>query len=182
MADEGAMNRAMLLPYDGTRPSVAGNVFLAPGAVVIGNVEIAERAGIWFGCVLRGDVNIIKVGAETNIQDGTVVHVTRKTHGTFIGSRVTIGHSALIHGCTLQDDCFIGMRATVMDGCVVESGAMVAAGALVTPGKVVPTGQLWAGSPARHVRDLSDEETAYFADTARHYADLGEKYRGELGL
>ncbi len=172
--------QAQLLPFRDWRPVVADDAFLAPGATIIGNVEIGSEAGIWFGCILRGDVNVIRVGAGTNIQDGTVIHVTRKTHGTFIGAGITIGHAALVHGCTLEDGCFIGMRATVMDGCVVESGAMVAAGALLTPGKRVPAGQLWAGSPARYLRDLSVQEVTYFADTAKRYAALGQEYKRSL--
>ena len=108
------------------------------------------------------------------------MHVTRRTHGTFIGSRCTIGHGAIIHGCTLQDGSYIGMRATVMDGAVVESGAMVAAGALVTPGRRVPSGELWAGSPAKLMRELRHDELEYIEDAARHYARLGRTYRERL--
>ncbi len=103
-------------------------------------MQIGDEVGVWFGCVIRGDVNIVRIGKRTNIQDGTVIHVTRETGPTHIGSGVTIGHSVLLHACTLEDDSFIGMHATVMDGAVVESGAMVAAGALVTPGKRIPKG------------------------------------------
>jgi carbonic anhydrase/acetyltransferase-like protein (isoleucine patch superfamily) len=170
----------MILPFKGTLPSIAGDAFIAPNAVVIGNVTIGARSGIWFNCVLRGDVHTIHVGEGTNLQDGTIVHVSRGTHATWIGSRVTVGHMCLIHGCTLEDDSFVGMTATVMDGCVVESGAMVAAGALVTPGKRVPSGELWSGRPAKFTRKLSPEDAAGFARTAPHYAELAAEYRRAL--
>ena len=172
----------VILPFGGVGPSIAPDAFVADNAVVIGNVTIGAGSGIWFNCVLRGDVHFIKVGSNTNIQDGTVVHVSRGTHATTIGSNVTIGHMCLIHGCTLEDESFIGMTATVMDGCVVESGAMVAAGALLTPGKRVPTGELWSGRPAKFSRKLSPEEARHFAGTAPHYAELAQKYLSERKL
>jgi carbonic anhydrase/acetyltransferase-like protein (isoleucine patch superfamily) len=170
------MVSGILLSHKGVQPRIAGNVFIAPTATVIGDVEIGTDTNIWFGCVLRGDVNEIRIGERTNIQDGTIVHVSRETCGTYIGSDITIGHMALIHACTLEDGCFIGMQATIMDGCVVESGAMVAAGALVTPGKRVGRHQLWAGSPARPVRDLSEADRANMAATAPHYVKLAREY------
>lgn len=169
----------MILPFRNVIPTIAAGVFIAPTATVIGDVVIGTDTNIWFGCVLRGDVNEIRVGERTNIQDGTVVHVSRMKHGTYIGSDITIGHMALLHACTLEDGCFIGMQATVMDGCVVESGAMVAAGALVTPGKRVGRGQLWAGAPAKHVRDLSDADREGLAATAPHYVRLARTYIDE---
>lgn len=170
----------LVLPFGETVPKVAGDVFIAHGATVIGDVEIGGGCNLWYGCTVRGDINIIRVGENTNIQDGTVVHVTRRTHGTFIGSRCTIGHGAIIHGCTLEDGCYIGMHATVMDGAVVEGGAMIAAGALVTPGKRVPSGQLCAGSPAKLMRELRPDELEYIEDSAQHYARLGQSYREQL--
>lgn len=160
-------------------PKIHSAAFIAPGAVVIGDVEIGAETNVWFGCVIRGDVNTIRIGARTNIQDGTVVHVTRKTGPTVIGSGITIGHSALLHACTLEDNCFVGMRATVMDGAVVESGAMLAAGALVTPGKRIPTGQLWAGSPAKYFRAMTEEEKAYISISAKHYVELAKEYHNK---
>ncbi len=157
-------------------PTISPKAFIAPGAAVIGDVEIGAETGVWFGCVIRGDVNIIRIGERTNIQDGTVIHVTRHTGPTIIGSGITIGHSALLHACTLEDDCFIGMRATIMDGAVVESGAMVAAGALVTPGKRIPKGQLWAGNPARYFRDLTKEEQAFIPVSAENYVKHAREY------
>ncbi|MGF1641129.1 MAG: gamma carbonic anhydrase family protein [Rhodospirillales bacterium] len=166
----------VLVTYKGVRPRVAEGVFIAPTAMVIGDVEIGTDTNIWFGCVVRGDVNEIRIGARTNLQDGTVVHVSRRAFGTYIGSDVTIGHQALIHACTLEDDCFIGMQATIMDGCVVEHGAMVAAGALVTPGKRVTRHQLWAGRPARPVRELSAADRESMAATTAHYVKLARDY------
>lgn len=170
------MISGLVLPFEEKVPRLADDVYVAPGAEVIGDVEIGAGSSIWYNCVLRGDVNGIRVGSGTNIQDGTVVHVSRRTHGTIIGNDVTIGHMALIHGCTLEDRSIVGMRATVMDGCVIESGAMLAAGALLTPGKRLPEGQLWAGCPAVFKRDVSADEAAYFAETARHYTSLARRH------
>lgn len=176
------MTSALIIPFrgeyypEGITPVISDKAFIAPGAVIIGDVEIGEDTGVWFGCVLRGDVNRIRIGSRTNIQDGTVIHVTRKTGPTTIGSGVTIGHSVLLHACTLEDNCFIGMRATVMDGAVVESGAMVAAGALVTPGKRVPKGQLWAGNPAKYFRDLSQKDVDFFPVSAENYVKHAREY------
>jgi carbonic anhydrase/acetyltransferase-like protein (isoleucine patch superfamily) len=170
------MSRGLILPFEDLRPRLADRVFVGAGAEVIGDVEIGADSSIWYNCVLRGDVNFIRIGAGTNIQDGTVVHVSRRTHGTTIGNNVTVGHMALVHGCVLEDRCFIGMRATVMDGCIVEEEAMLAAGALLTPGKRVPKGQLWAGAPAMYKRDITPEERAYFDETASHYANLAQKH------
>ena len=165
-----------ILSYRGVTPKIGHRAFIAPTAAVIGDVEIGAESNIWFGCVIRGDVNIIRIGERTNIQDGTVVHVSRHKYGTFIGSDVTIGHLALIHACTLEDGSFVGMNATVMDGCVVEKGAMVAAGALVTPGKRIGAGQLWAGSPARYLRDVGEADAASLVATAPHYVRLAGEY------
>ncbi|WP_184431594.1 gamma carbonic anhydrase family protein [Roseospira goensis] len=170
----------IILPWRGVWPTLSPDAFVAPGATVIGDVVVGAGSSIWFGCVVRGDVHEIRIGANTNIQDGTVVHVTKGRFGTYIGDGITIGHKALIHACTLQDGCFIGMGATVMDGCVIESGAMVAAGALVPPGKRVPAGELWAGSPAKPKRALTAEDTAGWPAQAAHYAELGRTYRADL--
>ncbi|SDE19406.1 gamma carbonic anhydrase family protein [Rhodospira trueperi] len=166
----------IILPYRGVLPTIAPDAFVAPGATVIGDTEIGPGTGIWFGCVVRGDVHEIRIGANTNVQDGTVIHVSKGTFGTYIGDSVTIGHQALIHACTLEDRCFVGMNATVMDGCVVETGAMVAAGALVTPGKRVKAGELWAGSPAKLKRDLTEDDTKTWQEQADRYAALAREY------
>ena len=170
-----------ILPYRGILPTIADDSFIAGTAVVIGDVEIGARSSLWCGVVVRGDVNKVRIGADTNIQDGTVVHVDSRKYGTFIGDRITIGHMALIHACTLEDDCFVGMKACVMDGAVVESGAMVAAAALVTPGKRVRAGELWSGVPAKPLRKLSEAEIAGFREAAERYAVLAAEYRLAAG-
>ncbi|MFQ5783880.1 MAG: gamma carbonic anhydrase family protein [Alphaproteobacteria bacterium] len=167
----------VILPLGDRAPRIAADAFIAPTATLIGDVEIGAGSSIWFGCILRGDINFIRVGARSNLQDGTIVHVNRiAEHRTVIGDDVTVGHAALIHACTLESGSFVGMRATVMDGAVVESGAMVAAGALVTPGKRVPAGELWAGAPARRARVLNDDERASLTDIAGLYASLAREY------
>jgi carbonic anhydrase/acetyltransferase-like protein (isoleucine patch superfamily) len=158
---------------------VGARVFIAPTAVVIGDVVIGDDASVWFGCILRGDVNAIRIGARTNIQDGTVVHVAKDTVGTYLGCDITIGHMALLHACTLEDGAFIGMRATVMDECVVEQGGMLAAGALLTPGKRVGRGQLWAGQPAKYVRHLGEEDRAMMRKLGPRYVGLAADYLEE---
>lgn len=168
--------KPVILPYRGILPTIAPDAFIAPGAVIIGDVHIGAKSNVWFGCVIRGDVNHIRIGAHTNIQDGSVVHVTRKTGPTIIGSGVTIGHSVLLHACTLEDGSFIGMHSTVMDGAVVESGGWLAAGALLPPNKKVPKGQIWAGNPARYLRDLKDGEISFIPVSAQNYVELGEEY------
>ena len=176
------MTKPLILPYKGEYapggvfPKISDKAFIAPGAAVIGDVEIGEDTGVWFGCVIRGDVNTIRIGKRTNIQDGTVIHVTRHTGPTFIGDNITIGHSVLLHACRLEDNCFVGMHATIMDGAVVESGAMVAAGALVTPGKRIPAGQLWAGNPAKYFRDLTERDLAFFPVSAENYVKHAREY------
>jgi len=170
-----------VLPFGERHPVIAPDAFVAPNATVIGDTEIGDRSSIWFGCVLRGDVNSIRVGADTNIQDGSVVHVTRAKFGTVIGSGVTVGHMALIHGCILEDHSFVGMQATVMDGCVIESEGMLAAGALLTPGKRIAAGELWAGRPAKLMRHLDTDELKNIRETAAHYARLAAAYRAQPG-
>jgi len=171
-----------IITHHGVTPRIAKSAMIAENAVIIGDVEIGEDASIWYGCVLRGDSNSIRIGARTNIQDGTIIHVNHEREGapgtkTTIGADITVGHMALVHACTLEDGCFIGMKACVMDGAIIESGAMVAAGALVTPGKRVKRGELWAGSPAKLMRTLSDRELQYFAYTVEHYVELAQSYR-----
>ncbi|MFC4351458.1 gamma carbonic anhydrase family protein [Fodinicurvata halophila] len=178
---------ATILPYRGMEPRIDPDAFIAETAVIIGDVEIGPASSIWYGCVLRGDVNAIRVGRNTNVQDGTIVHCNHDPNGdyretgggmpTHIGDNITIGHMALIHACKLEDDCFIGMRSVVMDDAVVESRAMVAAGAVVTPGKRVPKHELWAGTPAKLQRQLREEELEYFAYSADQYAKLAASYR-----
>ena len=170
----------VLLPYKKHMPTIANDAFVAPNATIIGKVVVGSESGIWFNCLLRGDVNEIYIGERTNIQDGSVVHVSGQGKGTHIGNDITIGHMALIHACILEDGCFIGMNATVMDDCVVESGAMVAAGALVVPGKRVLAGQIWGGTPARYLRDIRESDLQMIRYTSPKYVKLAHQYRKEL--
>ena len=166
-----------ILPYKGIMPKIHESAFIAPSASVIGDVVIGEGSNIWYNVAIRGDVHEIRIGARTNIQDGSVIHVTTDFSGTYVGDDVTVGHSAILHACTVEDFGFVGMQACVMDGAVVEGFGMLAAGALLTPGKRVPKGQLWAGRPARYMRDLTDEETAYIKWSAPHYVELGQEHK-----
>lgn len=165
-----------ILPYKGIWPKIDRGAFLAPTATVIGDVEIGPETNVWFACVVRGDMNVIRIGRRVNVQDATVIHVDSRKYGTFIGDDVTIGHSAIIHACTLEDRSFIGMQACIMDGAVVESGAMVAAGALITPGKRVKAGQLWAGKPAKFIRDCGDQEKRMIAHVPPEYWKMAQRY------
>ncbi len=169
----------LLLPYRDQRPRIAADAFVAPGVVVIGDVEIGAGSGIWFGCVLRGDVQAIRVGCDVNLQDGTVVHVAGTEEGRCeIGDGVSVGHMALIHACRLEPGAFVGMKATVMDGAVVETGAIVAAGAVVTPRKRVPAGEVWAGNPARRLREATADDLRMVEYVRRRYVALAQEYRG----
>ncbi|MCH7937824.1 MAG: gamma carbonic anhydrase family protein [Proteobacteria bacterium] len=164
------------MDYGGKSPDIAADAFIAPNAAVIGDVVIGAQSSIWFACTVRGDGNFIRIGARTNIQDGTVIHVDSASLPTIIGDDVTVGHMALIHACTLEDGSFVGMAATVMDGAVVETGAMVAAGALVTPGKTVKAGQLWAGTPARFMRDCAEREIEMIESVPPEYWAMAQEY------
>lgn len=167
---------AIIMPYRDVMPQIDASAFIAPGAVIIGDVVIGPEASIWPGCVLRGDVNIIRVGARTNIQDGTIVHVTYGGQGTHIGADVTIGHAALLHDCTIEDRAFVGMKSCIMDKARICSHAMLATGALLTNGKTIPTGQLWSGSPAKYWRDLRPDEIEEIDQRVPHYVALAQSY------
>jgi gamma-carbonic anhydrase len=166
-----------ILPYRGIVPTIAGDVFVAPTASVIGDVEIGAGSGIWFSAVVRGDTNCIRIGERTNLQDGAVIHGDPGPFSTHIGSEVVVGHGAILHGCTVEDGCLIGMGARILNGAVVESGAVVAAGALVAPGKRVKGGEMWAGSPARFVRPVKDGEREAMAAGVANYVRLAREYR-----
>lgn len=161
-------------------PRIGDNCFIAPSADIIGDVHIADGVSIWFNCVLRADGAPISIGKGTNIQDGTVVHITTLLSGTEIGADVLVGHSALIHGCKLEDRSFVGFAAQVMDGCVIESDAMLAAGSLLTPGKRIPAGQLWAGRPARFLRDMDEAQIERNRAGVQSYQWARDSYRQSL--
>jgi carbonic anhydrase/acetyltransferase-like protein (isoleucine patch superfamily) len=150
---------------------------VAPSAVITGDVELGDDVSFWFHTVARGDVNWIRIGERTNVQDGSVLHVTHETHPLEIGRGVVVGHQVVLHGCTIEDGALIGIGARVLDGAVVERGAQVGAGALVTPGHRVPAGWLALGTPARPVRPLDEAERETIREIARRYVDLKERYR-----
>lgn len=167
----------MILPYKNIRPKLHDTVWIADNAVVAGDVEIGEQSSVWFGVQMRGDVHEIRIGKRTNIQDNAVVHVTRNLSGTYIGDDVTVGHGAILHACTVQNECLIGMGAIILDEAVIEERAMVAAGALVPPKKIVKSGQLWGGSPARYMRDLTPQELSFLKISADNYVLLAAEYK-----
>jgi carbonic anhydrase/acetyltransferase-like protein (isoleucine patch superfamily) len=175
---------AHIRPLGGKAPSIHETAFIAPGVQIIGDVTICEHASIWYNCVLRGDLAPIVVGARSNVQDGTVIHVEGPRKGqagtvlpTTIGADALVGHMALLHGCTIADGGFVGMGSIVMDGATVGEQAMLAAGALLPPGKTIPSGELWTGRPARLARLLREEEKAGMADQCAHYLEMAEDHR-----
>ena len=169
-------------PFKGILPTLGARAYVDPAATVIGDVVLGDDVSIWPGAVLRGDVHYIRVGARSNVQDGAVVHVTHDGpyspggFPTLIGEGVTIGHGAVIHACTIEDYCLIGMHATVLDGAVVKKYGFVGAGSLVPPGKVVGEGELWLGNPAQCVRRLSDKQIEQLHYSADHYVRLKDTY------
>lgn len=163
----------MLRQFRSVLPTVHPSAYIDESAQVIGDVEIGEESSVWMNVVIRGDVNHIRIGARTNIQDGTIVHVMRETHPTVVGDDVTIGHGAVVHGCTIENRCLIGMGAVVLNGCRVGTGSIVAAGAVLPEGMVVPPGSMVMGVPAKVRRPLTTEE-----DTSiKWYADNYVRYR-----
>ena len=167
---------ATVRAFGGKRPQLGRGVFLAETAAVIGDVVIGDESSIWYGTVVRGDVMPVRIGARTSVQDGTVIHVTSGFSGTVIGDDCTIGHAAIIHACTVEDFCLIGMGAIVLDGARVGRGSLVGAGALVTPGTDIPPGSLVLGAPAKVKRPVSDKERAQIEEGARHYVELTRSY------
>src|SRR5215472_15036715 len=165
---------------NGVTPRIAPDAFIAPTAAVIGDVEIGAETGVWFHCLVRGDMNFIRIGARTNIQDGAIIHVDSGDFFTSIGDDVTVGHNAVIHACTLKDRAFVGISATVLDGAVIEEGGMLGAGGLLTPGKVIGRSELWVGSPAKLVRVMNDVERKKFDRNAVVYRELAARFRAGL--
>lgn len=167
----------MLRPFQGTSPNIAPTAWIDPTAVVIGDVTIGERSSVWPNAVLRGDVNKITIGEETNVQDGSVLHVEHALHELILGNRVTVGHSVVLHGCTVEDDSLIGIGAIVLNGARIGKGSVIAAGALVPEGMQIPPGSMAMGVPAKIKREVTPEEQERFRVNAQHYVDLREKYR-----
>lgn len=177
---------ASLRSFGGHTPGLGRRVLIDPSAVVLGDVELGDDVSVWPQAVIRGDMHRIRIGARTSVQDGSVLHITHA--GPYnpdgwpllIGADVTIGHNATLHGCTIGDRVLVGMGATVMDGAVVESEVVIGACALVTPGKTLRSGYLYAGSPAREMRALSDKELDYFRYSAANYVRLKDQHLAEL--
>ncbi len=171
----------MLRGFAGKHPVIGRSVFLAETSAVIGDVEIGDESSIWYSTVVRGDVMPIRIGARTSVQDGSVIHVTAGRFGTTIGDDCTIGHSAIIHACTVEDLCLIGMGSILLDGAHIGRGSLVGAGALVTPGTTIPPGSLVIGSPARVKRPINDKEREQIAYGAAHYVSLTRTYLAAEG-
>jgi carbonic anhydrase/acetyltransferase-like protein (isoleucine patch superfamily) len=174
------VSETSLFALDAMAPQIAPDAFVAPGAVVIGDVTIGAESSVWFHCVLRGDTAPIRVGRRSNIQDGSILHVTGSALPTVIGDEVTIGHAAVVHACTLHNRAFVAIGATVLDGAVIEEAGVLAAGALLTPGKRIGRNEIWHGSPARLVRVMSEEERARFDTVVPHYVAMAARYRAGL--
>lgn len=158
-------------------PEIDHRAFIAPTAAVVGAVRIGADSSIWYQVTVRGDNNYIIIGAGTNIQDNSCIHISSREFPTIIGNYVSVGHSALVHACTLEDHSFVGMGAIVMDGAVIESDSMLAAGAMLTPGKRIPSGELWAGRPATKMRKLTPQDIADNRRIARHYVEVGQAHK-----
>lgn len=166
----------LILPYKGKSPKLGEGVFIAPTASVIGDVEIGAHSSIWFNSVVRGDVYYIRIGSNTSIQDGSVIHVTTDTYATIIGNNVTMGHNVVAHGCTIRDGALIGMGAILLDNCEIGEQSLVAAGTLIPMGMKVPPRSLVAGVPGRVKRELTPEDLERMEENWRHYVDLKNDY------
>lgn len=168
------LNERQLFPYKGIYPKLGKNIFIASGAKIIGDVEIGEDSSVWYNSVVRGDVNFVKIGSRTNIQDCSMLHVTNETNPLIIGNGVTIGHSVKLHGCTVEDFSLVGIGAIVLDGAIVEKNSFVAAGCLVPPNYKVPSGKLVAGVPAKIIRNLTSAEMEEFQKSADRYVEYSK--------
>jgi carbonic anhydrase/acetyltransferase-like protein (isoleucine patch superfamily) len=165
-----------LIAYREHKPDVHSTVFIAEGARIIGDVRIGSESSVWFNTIVRGDVNFIRIGSRTNIQDNSVLHVTSETAPLAIGSDVTVGHSVVLHGCTIEDGCLIGMGAVILDGAHIGSGSLIAAGSVVLEGGEIPTGSLAAGIPAKVKRALTEEEKGAIKKSAMNYVGYSRNY------
>ena len=171
----------MIKAFENIHPKVHSSAYIAADAIVIGDVEIGEDSSIWFGSVVRGDVNFIRIGARTNIQDGGIVHVSSKTHSTIIEDEITVGHRVVLHGCHVESGCLIGIGAILLDGVRVGRNSLVAAGSLLTPGTQVPPNSVVMGSPGSIKRSVTDDELAYLDRSWRNYVELKDKYSNNAG-
>ena len=168
-----------LYPYKGIWPKIADDAFIAPGARIIGDVKIGSQSSIWFNCVLRGDVGKIRIGERSNVQDGSVLHVDSGGNDTIIGNDVLIGHMAMVHGTTIEDEGFVGFSAMTMDGSLIKKNGMLAAGSLHSPGKTVAAGEMWMGRPAKFVRELGESEFRALSKGAAKYLRTATDYLEE---
>lgn len=168
----------MIKSFQTQHPKIHETAFVAADAIVIGDVEIGEQSSVWFGSIVRGDVNHIRIGARSNVQDGTIIHVSSKTHPTVLEDEVTLGHRVTLHGCLIETGCLIGIGAIILDGVRVGANSLVAAGSLITPNTQIPPRSLVMGSPAKVKRTLSDDEVKDLEKFWRNYVALSEIYRG----
>lgn len=168
---------ALLMEVKGIVPVFGENCWLAPNATVVGEVIMGKNCTVWFNAVIRGDVNEIRIGDDTNIQDGAVIHCTYQKAGTYIGNKVSIAHNAVVHGCTIHDNVLIGMGAIIMDGAIVNSGSVIAAGAVVLANTVVESNSIYAGMPAKKVKDVGSEMTEVIVRTAKNYPMYSDWYK-----
>ena len=171
----------MIRPFQGTKPTVPASCYIEDTGIVIGDVVMGEECSVWFHAVIRGDVHYIRIGSRTNVQDLCMLHVTHDTHPLIIGSEVTVGHSVVLHGCTVKDRVLIGMGAIVMDGAVIGENSVVGAGALITEGTIVPPKSLILGAPARVKRPVTDQELAWITESADNYVKYARQYLSNAG-
>jgi carbonic anhydrase/acetyltransferase-like protein (isoleucine patch superfamily) len=171
----------LLRTYRGRKPQIAASAYIDPHAILIGDIVIGEHASVWPGVVIRGDVNYIRIGARTNIQDGSICHVMRDTHPLILGDNVTIGHGVVLHGCTIESRCLIGMGSIILNGAKIGTGSIVAAGTLVPEGTDVPPGSLFMGHPGKFRRALTADDQSSIDDYAQRYVEYKDSYRAESG-
>jgi carbonic anhydrase/acetyltransferase-like protein (isoleucine patch superfamily) len=169
----------MIRPYRGVYPKIAASCYLDPSAQLIGDIEIGERSSVWCNATIRGDVNYIRIGEESNVQDNSVIHVEHDVYPTIIGNRVTVGHSVTLHGCVIEDDCLIGIGAIVLNGARIGQGSVIAAGALVPERMQIPAGSMVMGVPAKVKREITPEERERFRENAQNYVRYRQTYREE---
>ena len=165
-----------ILSFKNKIPKINPDCFIAHNSTIIGDVEIGSESSIWFGTVVRGDVFNIRIGCKTNIQDNSVIHVTADKHPTLIGNQVTVGHSAVLHGCTVNDNVLVGIGSIIMDKTEIGEWSIIAAGSVVKPGTKIPSGKLWGGLPAKEIRDIDEKETEWIKELSGNYIRLSKEY------
>jgi carbonic anhydrase/acetyltransferase-like protein (isoleucine patch superfamily) len=171
----------LLRTYRGRKPQIAASAYIDPQAILIGDIVVGEHSSVWPGVVIRGDVNYIRIGSRTNLQDGSICHVMRDTHPLILGDNVTIGHGVVLHGCTIESRCLIGMGSIILNGGKIGTGSIVAAGTLVPEGTDVPPGSLFMGHPGKFRRALTADDQSSIDDYAQRYVEYKDSYRAESG-